>query len=182
MPPHRHCPPLARTPCAGESHMNQTDFVANFGGIYEHSPWVAERAFDKEPTLTLEAVTMALAREVDNASHNEQLALLRAHPDLAGRLGIDESLTDSSKSEQQGAGLDKCTREEFEAFQVLNTAYKEKFGFPFILAVKGWQRQGILKEFQRRVDNDRDTEFNEALAQVHRIARFRLEDFFASNS
>ncbi|TNE58990.1 MAG: 2-oxo-4-hydroxy-4-carboxy-5-ureidoimidazoline decarboxylase [Alphaproteobacteria bacterium] len=162
--------------------MTRTEFVENFGGIYEHSPWVAERAFDKTSDLTLAGTSQALATEVDTATKDEQLALLRAHPDLAGRLGIDDSLTDSSKSEQQGAGLDKCTREEFEAFQALNTAYKEKFGFPFILAVKGWQRQGILKEFQRRVDNDRNTEFNEALAQVHRIARFRLEDFFASNS
>jgi len=162
--------------------MTGEEFVQTFGGIYEHSSWVARRAFEKSPALELENIVNALAAEVAAASKDEQLALLRAHPDLAGKLALSGGLTESSKGEQQSAGLDQCTPEEFESFQTLNAAYKDKFGFPFILAVKGWFRTDILKEFARRAGNKNEVEFAEALAQVHRIARLRLEDYFENNT
>lgn len=158
--------------------MTKDEFVTTFRDIYEHSPWVPERAYAMDPPRNLEGIAACFAAVVDSATDKEKLALLRAHPDLAGKLGRQEELTASSTKEQQGAGLNACTDEEFEAFSRLNDAYKEKFGFPFILAVKGWHRTDILKEFKRRASGERDQEFNEALAQVHRIARFRLEDHF----
>lgn len=158
--------------------MTQEDFTQAFGSIYEHSPWVAERAYSADLELTFGSVRKALAAAVDQSSIDEKLALLRAHPDLAGKLGRRGELTESSKSEQSGAGLDACTDEEFEKFQSLNTSYKDSFGFPFILAVKGLHRTSILNEFERRASNEREVEFAEALFQVHRIARFRLEEYF----
>ena len=111
---------------------------------------------------------------VNAASDKLKLDLLRAHPDLAGRLSLAE-LTESSRSEQTGAGLDRCTPEELSEFQALNTAYIEKFGFPFIFAVKGYHRTDILEAFRVRVNHSREREFKTAIEQVHRIARLRLE-------
>lgn len=152
-----------------------------FGGVYEHSPWVAERVPPEglagAPDIAA-ALAGAMRRVVDGAGGDEQLALLRAHPDLAGRLGVGEGLTEASEGEQASAGLDRCTPGEFEEFQQLNTRYRERFGFPFILAVRGRSRGEILEAFRRRVGNDRDDEFAEALEQVHRIARLRLEAMF----
>jgi len=153
--------------------------VARFGGVYEHSPWIAEAIYDqglRDNMGNAIALSGQMAGLVDNADSETKLALLRAHPDLAGKLAVGEDLTDASKNEQSGAGLDRCRPEEFERFQTLNDTYKAKFGFPFILAVKGWQRQDILKVFEGRVANDPETEFAEAVAQVHRIARLRLDD------
>jgi len=151
--------------------------VAAFGGIYEHSPWAAEAVFD----AGLEAadddpsrLADRMAAVVDQAGGDAQLALLRAHPELAGKLAVAGGLTAESTAEQASAGLDQCTPEEFAAFQALNEAYNAKFGFPFIIAVRGLTRQDILKAFSERVENDRRTEFATALAQVHRIARLRL--------
>jgi OHCU decarboxylase len=163
--------------------MTREEFVKAFSSIYEHSAWVPETLYDKGISgddLTQEDLVAAMKNTVDKAGQDKQLALLRAHPDLAGKLGRQEALTAASKNEQAGAGLDACTDEEFDAFQSLNTEYKDKFGFPFILAVKGWHRTQILQAFKKRVTNDKETEFSEALAQVHRIARFRLEDYFES--
>jgi 2-oxo-4-hydroxy-4-carboxy-5-ureidoimidazoline decarboxylase len=163
--------------------MTREEFTQTFGSIYEHSRWVPETLYDagfENGGLKQEGLVAAMAKTVDNAGRDKQLALLCAHPDLAGRLGRQEALTDASKGEQAGAGLDACTEEEFGAFQSLNTKYKDKFGFPFILAVKGWHRTEILKAFKERVTNDPETEFAEALHQVHRIAGFRLEDYFES--
>ncbi len=150
-------------------------------GIYEHSPWVAERIDPAAISVGADVVSSlatAMRHVVDNAGEDLQLALLRAHPDLAGRLAVGETLTDASAGEQAGAGLDRCSPEEFEEFRSLNDRYKEKFGFPFILAVRGRSRSEILRIFRQRVDNDRDAEFAEALGQVHRIARLRLEERF----
>ena len=119
------------------------DFIAIFGSVYEHSPWVAEAVY---PSLTPGSDAAAMAEQmrsvVNAASDKLKLDLLRAHPDLAGRLSLAE-LTESSRSEQTGAGLDRCTPEELSEFQALNTAYIEKFGFPFIFAVKGYHRTDI---------------------------------------
>ena len=158
--------------------LDRTDFVARFGGIYEHSSWVAETCFDKglhKDAETPSDLAGPFARIVESAGHEPQLILLRAHPDLAGKLARGGGLTADSTSEQASAGLDQCTEAEFEEFTRLNTAYREKFGFPYILAVRGRHRTEILENFRKRVPNDPGTEFREALNQVHQIAKLRLD-------
>lgn len=163
------------------SAMDRTRFIETFGGVYEHSPWIAEAAFDTRLTTAHDdpaALHAALRDILERADDEARLALLRAHPDLAGRLAIGGGLTAESTSEQAGAGLDRCTPEEYAEFRSLNDRYVEKFGFPFILAVRGLDRARILENFRARIDNDRDTEFAEALAQVHRIAQLRIDAIF----
>lgn len=163
------------------SHMSREDFMNVFGGVYEHSPWIAEAAYAGGLTGTQDTVAGLhdiLRSAVDDADDAKKLALLRAHPDLAGKLAISGGLTADSTSEQASAQLDKCTPEEFAEFQSLNDRYKEAFGFPYILAVRGRNRQEILENFRSRVDNDAETEFAEALKQVHRIALLRIEALF----
>lgn len=158
--------------------MSQAEFVARFGGVYEHSPWIAEAAYKRGLTPaedSPEGLAAALSEVLEDAPEDSKLALIRAHPDLAGRAAIAGELTQESKSEQAGAGLDRCTPEEYRRFQELNEAYKAKFGFPFILAVAGKTRQEILAAFEQRIDNDAATEFRTAVDQIHRIARLRLE-------
>jgi 2-oxo-4-hydroxy-4-carboxy-5-ureidoimidazoline decarboxylase len=161
------------------SQMSREDFLRIFGGVYEHSQWIAEQLYDSGLTSrqdTPEALQMAMATKVELAGKEPQLALLRAHPDLAGKLAVSGNLTEESTSEQASADLGNCTPEEFEAFQSLNDHYKEKFGFPFILAVRGYHRTEILEIFKQRADNDVEAEFNEALTQVHKIALLRLNE------
>ncbi len=156
--------------------MNDQAFVSRFGGIYEHSPWVAELA---APYLDDAAVTDVIARVmadcVDNASRERQLELIRAHPDLAGRAQIAGELTEASTDEQSSAGLDRCSPAEYAQFQELNEQYREKFGFPFVMAVKNSSRQDILDAFEKRLENDYDVEFETALVEIHTIARLRLD-------
>lgn len=160
--------------------MTQEQFVRVFGGVYEHSPFVAETIFDVGfGASNAEELVANMKEVVDSLGLEDKLILLRAHPDLAGKLAVGEGLSESSSKEQAGAGLDQCSAEEFEQFQTLNKAYVEKFGFPFILAVSGWQRADILKRFGERVDNDIEIEFNTAMAEVHKIARIRIEQIFA---
>ena len=152
-----------------------------FGGVYEHTPWIAEAVYAAGLTGSQDTVAGlhdSLRTNVDDADDEKKLALLRAHPDLAGKLAISGELTADSTSEQASAQLDKCTPEEFAEFQSLNDRYKEAFGFPYILAVRGRNRQEILENFRSRVDNTPDTEFAEALKQVHRIALLRIEALF----
>jgi 2-oxo-4-hydroxy-4-carboxy-5-ureidoimidazoline decarboxylase len=151
-------------------------FVELFGGVFEHAPWVADEAFDARPFHTIEALHEAMVDAMRRAPRERQLALIRAHPDLAGRAAIAGELSAASSAEQVGAGLDQCTPAEFERFQKLNDRYKEKFRFPFVLAVKGRTRAQILAAFEQRLDNPPEAEFDEALNQIARIARFRLED------
>ena len=153
-------------------------FMDALGGIYEHSPWVAEGAWDEAPFRDKQALADAMERAMRAAGRDEQLALIRAHPDLAGKLALAGELTAESTSEQASAGLDQCSAEELAAFTALNARYKERFGFPFIMAVKGCHRAEILDAFRRRVENPRDTEFGEALDQIARIARLRLDALF----
>ena len=145
-------------------------FVTALGGIFEHSPWVAERASKARPFDSIDALHEAMFAEVGAASDELRLALIRAHPELAGKAAIRGELTAESTMEQAGAGLASCSADEFARLTALNAAYNAKFGFPFILAVKGYDRAGILREFARRVERDWATEFNEALAQIARIA------------
>ena len=164
---------FAKLPPGG---LDRAGFLARYGGVYEHSPWIAAAVWD-EGAVADEAETLAgaMAARVEAAGEEAQLALLRAHPDLAGKLAVRGDLTAESTSEQAGAGLDRCSADEFEEFQRLNDTYQARFGFPFILAVKGHDRAGILDAFRRRVNHDRASELSEALAQVHRIARLRLQ-------
>ena len=161
------------------SEMPRARFVEVFGGVFEHSPWIAERAHALElgPTHdTAAGVHAALSRAFRAASHDERLAVLKAHPDLAGKLAAAKRLTEASTAEQAGAGLDALYDDERAAFEELNTAYTEKFGFPFIIAVRDHDKDGILSAFRTRVGNDAETEFAEACRQVERIAELRLRD------
>ena len=154
--------------------MSRADFLVRFGPVYEASPWVAEGVWP-DPPKELDGLAAALAAVVDAAPDAAKLALIRAHPELASRA----RMADASVKEQSGAGLDQCSPAEFEAFQRLNAAYNARFGFPFIFAVKGATRADILRAFEARLANDPDTEFATAIAQIHRIAGFRLADLFA---
>lgn len=155
--------------------LDRAAFVAALGSVFEHSPWVAERAHAARPFESREALHSAMAAAMYGAPRAEQLALLRAHPELAGRAAIRGLLTADSTEEQAGAGLTQCSADEFARLNELNARYNARFGFPFIIAVKGHDRAGILAEFARRVEHDPAMEFKEALAQVARIARFRLD-------
>lgn len=165
------------------SEMDKQTYVAEFGGIFEHSPWIAEGAYDLElgPTHDNAAgVHNALARVFRSASHKQRLGVLKAHPDLAGKLASAGRLTKESTAEQAGAGLDMLTDEERATFTKLNENYTSKFDFPFIIAVRDNTKVSIMEAFKRRIDNDRDTEFAEACRQVERIAELRLKDKFAT--
>ncbi len=155
--------------------MRELEFVRRYGGIYEHSPWVAETAAQLvDDSADVDVIARVMADCVDNASRERQLELIRAHPDLAGKAAVAGDLTDDSESEQASAGLDRCTPEEYARFQALNTAYRRKFGFPFVMAVRNCNREQILAAFETRLDNDYDEEFENALLEIHRIARKRL--------
>jgi OHCU decarboxylase len=145
--------------------------LAELDFVFEDSPWVAERAWRHGPFSSVEALHAAMVAEVSNASHAEQLELLRAHPDLGARA----RMSDVSTGEQAGAGLDRLTPVEFETLRRLNAAYREKFGFPFLFAVKGATKHDILEALERRLGAPPEEEFQEALRQVYRIAWFRLE-------
>ncbi len=161
------------------SQMDSADFVTRFGGVFEHSPWIAERAWELElgPAHDTPAgLHNALARMFRSASEAERLGVLTAHPDLAGKLAAAKRLTAESTAEQASAGLDALTDAERARFTELNTAYVARHGFPFIIAVRDNTKASILAAFETRLNNDRTTEFATACAQVERIARIRLED------
>ncbi|KQQ61304.1 MULTISPECIES: 2-oxo-4-hydroxy-4-carboxy-5-ureidoimidazoline decarboxylase [Rhizobium/Agrobacterium group] len=157
--------------------LDRTEFVNRFGGVFEHSSFIAERAYDAgelhEP-LTAESVHAALCKQFRAASHEERLGVLRAHPDLAGKLAIAGKLTQESRSEQAGAGLDRLSPQEHARFTDLNATYVEKNGFPFIIAVKGLTKDDILRAFETRIDHGVDDEFATATEQVEKIAWLRL--------
>ena len=157
------------------SSLSHAAFVARFGPVYEASPWVADGVWPAVEAGELDdpaQLAAALRAEVDAAPDEMKLALIRAHPELASRA----RMADASVKEQSGAGLDQCSAGEFEAFQRLNGAYNARFGFPFIVAVRGLTRADILGAFEARLANDPQTEFATAIAQIHRIAGFRLAD------
>lgn len=159
------------------SALSHSEFLGRFGPIYEASPWVAEGVWPAVEDGGLDdptALAVAMRAEVDAAPREMRLALIRAHPELAGRTRMAEA----SVKEQSGAGLDQCSPAEFDAFQRLNAAYNARFGFPFIVAVKGLSRADILAAFEARLANDPGTEFATAIDQIHRIAGFRLADLF----
>jgi len=152
--------------------LEHAQFVAAIGWVFEHSPWVAERAWAVRPFANVEQLHRVMVERVERALPEEQLALLRAHPDLGTRARVSEA----SSAEQAGAGLDQLTQAEFERLRALNETYRDKFGFPFLFAVKGSTKHDILDALERRVQSSREEEYRVALHQVYRIARFRLED------
>ena len=147
-------------------------FVEIVGGVFEHSPWVAEGAWPRRPFHDVADLHQAMASVVDASPRERQLALLRAHPDLGSRA----RMSDASAGEQAGAGLDRLTADEFARLQRLNTEYRRRFEFPFLFAVKGSTKHQILEALEQRLGRDPEEEFAEALRQVARIARFRLDD------
>ena len=152
--------------------MDRADFVEAIGWVFEHSPWVAQQVYQGRPFANLEALHCAMVDQVKAAPPEQQVALLYAHPDLGTRARVSAA----SRSEQSGAGLDHLTPEEFERLQRLNSAYRDKFGFPFLFAVKGRTKYDILEALELRLENSPEEEHQEALQQVYRIAEFRLRD------
>jgi len=160
--------------------------VALLDGIYEHSPWIAERALAARPFRSLAHLKHALVQALAGSSADEQIGLIRAHPELAGKAMVSKTLTAESTNEQSKAGLTDCTPDEFAKIQQLNADYNAKFGFPFILAVRGPRGTGLAKReiietFARRLHNHPDFELGEALRNIHRIAEIRLDDKFAAD-
>jgi len=165
-----------RLPLDDLNLVGRAEFVSALGGIFEHSPWVAERVRARRPFNTVEDLHRAMCETVAQADEAEQLALIRAHPELAGKAAIRGELTVASRQEQRGAGLDQCSPEEYARLKALNDAYQARFGFPFIIAVRGHTRGSIIEAMDERLRHDRDTEFVEALQQIEKIAAFRLAD------
>ena len=148
-----------------------------FGGVFEHSPWISGAVWDSGLARrhdTAAGLHQSFREVIRQSDREEKLALLLAHPELAVGIASDEQLTKSSQREQRGAGLDRCSPDEFSEFRKLNAAYREKFGFPFIMAVRESTRGEILEAFAARVENNYDAEFETALQEIHKIARLRL--------
>lgn len=167
------------------SQMSREEFVATFGPVFEHAPWIAEQTYGPVCTGSLDelpALHEAMCRVLDSADPGSQRAIIRAHPDLAGKLAIEGDLTEASRGEQASAGLDRCAPEEFEELSRLNTVYTERFGFPFIMAVKGSNPAAILAALGERLGKAPETEVQAALREIKRIAYFRLEEIFAHDS
>lgn len=170
---------MPKIPLAALNAMPADDFTAALGDVFESSPWVAAGAADARPFRSRDELHRAMTAVVEAAPAARQLHLIRAHPDLAGRAALAGTLTEASRSEQAGAGLDQLTREEYAAFQALNARYTERFGFPFVLAVKGHDKHSILASFERRLANPPERERARALQEIARIARFRLRELVA---
>jgi 2-oxo-4-hydroxy-4-carboxy-5-ureidoimidazoline decarboxylase len=172
---------MAASDASGDrpSRMGRDAFVARFGHVFEHSPWVAEEPWNRglgPDAGTAEGLHARLCAVLRGADEARQLALVRSHPDLAGRLALAGQLSDDSTREQASAGLARLTPGELARFTELNDAYKARFGFPFIVAVKGLGKDEILAAFERRLGNDPETERRTALEQIERIALLRLRD------
>jgi 2-oxo-4-hydroxy-4-carboxy-5-ureidoimidazoline decarboxylase len=159
--------------------MDKAAFVAALGDVFEHSPWVAERAYERRPFASAAELHTAMADAVRRAPRERQLALLLAHPDLAGKEARDGTMTASSVSEQASAALDRLTPEEMARISELNRAYRARHGFPFIVAVRHYTKAGIFHEFERRIAADTESELAWALSQVYAITRMRIDARFA---
>jgi 2-oxo-4-hydroxy-4-carboxy-5-ureidoimidazoline decarboxylase len=156
--------------------MGKEEFVARLGGIYEHSAWVAEAVDQQRPFQDRASLAAAMRMSVETATDEVKLALIRSHPDLAGKLARAGALSAESTREQAGLGLDRLSNEEFERFTALNGDYRERFGFPFVICVRLTDKPGILEAFENRLGNTMPAEIGEALRQIHHIARLRLGD------
>ena len=151
-------------------------FVERYGGLFEHSPWVAEDAYERGPFADRDELLRGLTAAMYAAPRERQVELIRAHPDLAGRAAIEGTLTPDSAREQSSAGLDRLTPEEYEAFTSANTAYRERFGFPFVICVREHDKASILASAEARLQNDPGGEIDVALREIAKIAALRLED------
>lgn len=167
---------------AGLNALDREAFVACLGHVFEHSPWVAERTWPDRPFESLDHLHARMVAAVARATRDEQVALIRAHPELLGRLPQSTPLSAQSHAEQGAAGLRDADGAELERLAALNAAYRVKFGFPFILAIRGKGRPEILASLAERLANSPEREFAQCLAQIARIARFRLEDLVAHGS
>jgi len=154
--------------------VTRAEFAVRYGALFEHSPWVVERAAAAWPFDDLHA---GLIQVVAEATDEERLALIRAHPELAGKAAIDNTLTDASADEQASAGLDRLTPQEFARFHELNQAYRARFGFPFVICVRKTDKAGILAAMERRLANDRHTEIGTAIDEIGEIVRLRLANW-----
>lgn len=163
------------------SQLDKSEFMAAFSGVFEHSPWIAAAVWESGMNSRHDSAAglhRAFGEVIRQSQREKKLALLRAHPELAVGIASNGQLTEASRREQRGAELDRCSPAEFSEFQNLNKSYGEKFGFPFIMAVKGYDRHGILEAFRARLTNTPDQEFQAAVDQVIRIGRFRIEGLF----
>jgi 2-oxo-4-hydroxy-4-carboxy-5-ureidoimidazoline decarboxylase len=156
-------------------------FVTRLGGIFEHSPWVAEAVVGDRPFTSVDALHTAMVTVVEQAPRERRVALLNAHPELAGREAQQGQMTQDSTAEQARVGLHALSADEVRRITDLNAAYRARFGFPFIIAVRDHTKAGIFEAFTRRLANDADTEFTEALWQVYRISRLRLDAMLAAD-
>jgi OHCU decarboxylase len=158
------------------NELDRAAFVERYGPLFEHSPWVAEDAFSDRPFADEEELFEALRSAMYSAPRERQLALIRAHPDLAGRAAIEGTLTSSSEREQSSAGLDRLTPDEYRQFTSINAAYRERFGFPFVVCVREHTKESILRVAAERLEHTRDEEVRVALEEIAKIARLRMED------
>lgn len=165
---------IPQTTLAMLNGADRTAFVAALGGIFEHSPWIAEAAADARPFTNMEELHRAMVNAVLGAAPERQLALIQAHPELAGKEAAAGTLTPNSKNEQAGAGLDQCTAQELATLRERNRAYRDKFGFPFVIAVKGRNKNEILQAIAERMNNERNQEFIRCLEEIAKIGRLRL--------
>ena len=152
--------------------LNKSDFISIFGNVFEKTEWIAQKSYDSKPYKNFEELFSKMVEIFENSNKESHIKILNAHPDLA----IEKRLTEDSKNEQQNASLNQCTNEEFLEFKKLNEEYKKKFGFPFITAVKGKNKEEILNSFRQRITNNINSEFEEAKKQVKKIASFRLSE------
>ena len=155
--------------------LSKSEFIKVFANIFENARWIAEKLYNQKPFDNFEELSSKILNIFETATKEKQLKILSAHPDLANKTKIS-LLTPDSLKEQANAGLDQCTEEEFDEFKLLNEQYKKKFGFPFILAVKGKNKNEILDNFKKRISSSLEIEFVEATKQVKQIASLRLED------
>jgi OHCU decarboxylase len=160
---------------ANLNRCDRDDFVAAVGFAFEHSPWIAERAWARRPFGSLDALHDGMTAVVEAASAEEKLALIAAHPDLAGRVAREGRLTSSSRDEQAAAGLDALSADEVARFERLNAVYRARFGFPFVICAREHDKSSILDELERRSNHERAAEIATALAEVAKIAKYRLE-------
>lgn len=159
--------------------MSQEDFVETLSEIFEHSPWIPERSWEARPFNDVDSLHAAMLKVLDAAKPEEKLGLICAHPELAGKEAAAGTLTNASTSEQRGAGLDQCTKHELMLLRNLNAAYREKYGFPFVIAVKGLSRVQIMESLGDRLKSERDVEFQACLREIGKIGRFRLDALFS---
>ena len=152
--------------------LSKAEFISIFGNIFEKTEWVAERCYESKPYNNLDELVSKMMQIFENIEKERHLEILNSHPDLA----VEKKLTEDSKNEQKNASLNQCTDEEFVEFKKLNEEYKKKFGFPFIVAVKGKNKEEILNSFRQRITNNINLEFEEAKKQVKKIASFRLSE------